>query len=92
MGLAIAMAIPSDIGHRHNDAEQSVFERITPMEREILRCMTEKRITTTKAIADRLFVSDRTIQKHLQNLFDKTNLHDRTLLCLAYMDFLRPKV
>jgi DNA-binding NarL/FixJ family response regulator len=62
---------------------------LTEREREVLALMAEGRTNT--AIADRLFVSEGTVEKHVTNIFGKLGLssteadHRRVLAVLAYL-------
>lgn len=51
-------------------------ERLTQRESEVLACLAEGQ--TNKAIAARLGISPRTVQKHLQRIYAKLNVEGRT--------------
>jgi serine/threonine-protein kinase PknK len=63
---------------------------LTDREREVLALMAEGR--SNKAIADRLFVSDHTVEKHIKNIFGTLRLplspddHRRVLAVVTYLD------
>ena len=63
--------------------------RLTPREREVLELMAEGR--SNQAIADRLFVTLRAIEKHVTSIFTKLDLpattddHRRVLAVLAFL-------
>ena len=63
---------------------------LTAREREVLELMAQGR--TNAAIADTLFVSEGTVEKHIRGIFGKlgldasTNDHRRVLAVLAYLD------
>jgi DNA-binding NarL/FixJ family response regulator len=63
---------------------------LTPRERQVLELMAEGR--TNSAIAQRLVVTDRAIEKHVANIFTKLDLpasdtdHRRVLSVLRYLD------
>jgi DNA-binding NarL/FixJ family response regulator len=65
------------------------FERLTEREREVLALMAEGR--SNKAIAERLFVSENTVEKHVKNIFATLELsqspddHRRVLAVLTYL-------
>lgn len=80
------MAIP-EIGHRRVDTKRSGFDALTQQERKIMRLMTRDRLTTDQELASALFVTERTVQTHIQNIFDKANIRNRTLLCIAYIEY-----
>jgi DNA-binding NarL/FixJ family response regulator len=62
---------------------------LTPRERDVLALMAEGR--SNGAIADRLVVSERAVEKHISNIFSKLGLqpsdsdHRRVLAVLAYL-------
>jgi DNA-binding NarL/FixJ family response regulator len=62
---------------------------LSPREQEVLRLMAEGR--SNQAIADRLSVSEGTVEKHVTNIFGKLGLEDsqsdhrRVLAVLAYL-------
>ncbi|WP_165953747.1 response regulator transcription factor [Streptomyces sp. 8K308] len=64
--------------------------RLTPRERDVLREMAEGH--TNSAIAERLFVSRSAVEKHINAIFDKLELHGgtgysrRVLAVLRYLD------
>jgi DNA-binding NarL/FixJ family response regulator len=66
------------------------LERLSGREREVLALMAEGR--SNKAIAERLFVSEYTVQKHVGNIFDTLRLppspddHRRVLAVVAYLN------
>ena len=51
---------------------------LSPREREVLQLVAEG--LTTKQVADRLFVSEKTVQTHRQNVMNKLGLHTVTQL------------
>jgi DNA-binding NarL/FixJ family response regulator len=75
------------VGRRRqgHDAVDDLSER----EREVLALMAEGR--TNRAIADRLFITERTVEKHVTSIFGKLALpagvdaHRRVLAVLAYL-------
>ena len=66
------------------------LEHLTDREREVLALMAEGR--SNKAIADRLFVSEHTVEKHIKNIFGTLALphspddHRRVLAVVTYLD------
>ena len=48
---------------------------LTPRESEVLRKLTSGR--TARAIARELGVSERTVRKHLEHVYEKLGVHDR---------------
>jgi DNA-binding NarL/FixJ family response regulator len=71
---------------RRNDA----LTTLTPRERDVLALMAEGRSNT--AIAEILVVSDRSVEKHVGNIFSKLGLppsdadHRRVLAVLRYLE------
>ncbi|SIT12786.1 response regulator [Alicyclobacillus vulcanalis] len=59
------------------DAEEAKrLAQLTPRESQILRQVTKG--LSNKEIADRLQISERTVKAHLQHIFDKLGVQDRT--------------
>jgi DNA-binding NarL/FixJ family response regulator len=71
---------------RHDDA---ALDGLSDREREVLALMAEGR--TNQAIAARLFITERTVEKHVKNIFRKLGLpaspeaHRRVLAVVAYL-------
>ena len=71
---------------RHADA----LDALTARERDVLALMAEGR--SNGAIADRFFVSERAVEKHISNIFSKLGLppsdsdHRRVLAVLAFLN------
>ena len=67
----------------------STLGTLTAREQDVLALMAEGR--SNGAIADRIFVSERAVEKHISNIFTKLNLppsdsnHRRVLAVLAYL-------
>lgn len=65
------------------------LEELSDREREVLMFMAEGR--TNHAIAERLFITERTVEKHVKSIFGKLGLaecpedHRRVLAVLAYL-------
>ena len=62
---------------RHGE-EKDEYERLTDREREILQLVAEGR--TNREIADRLFISVKTVLRHRTNIMEKLGFHNRTEL------------
>ena len=66
------------------------LDRLTVREREVLEAMAEG--LTNRAIAGRLFLSERAVERHVTSIFDKLELsdveggHRRVLSVLAFLD------
>ncbi|HEY9089797.1 MAG TPA: response regulator transcription factor [Anaerolineaceae bacterium] len=54
--------------------ERSAFEALTPREREVLQLIAEGH--TNAAIAQKMYISEKTVEKHRASLMDKLNIHD----------------
>jgi DNA-binding NarL/FixJ family response regulator len=74
------------LGRRRGD---DPVDALTPREREVLELMAEGR--SNQGIADRLFVTERAVQKHITSIFQKLGLpagsedHRRVLAVLAFL-------
>jgi DNA-binding NarL/FixJ family response regulator len=86
-GSALDPAVVSQLlGRRRAD---DVLEHVTPREREVLALMAEG--YSNQAIADRLVVTVRAVEKHVTSIFDKlglpvtTDSHRRVLAVLAFL-------
>jgi DNA-binding NarL/FixJ family response regulator len=64
----------SVLGDFFQAEENSVFDRLTPREREVLQLIAEGH--TNKAIAQILKISVKTVEKHRANLMGALNVHD----------------
>ncbi len=51
----------------------TIIDNLTPSERNILKLISEQK--STKAIADELFISPKTVEKHRSNICAKLDLH-----------------
>jgi DNA-binding NarL/FixJ family response regulator len=66
------------------------LDELTPREREVLELIAEGR--SNHAIADRLVITERAVEKHVTSIFGKLNLsastedHRRVLAVLAYVN------
>jgi DNA-binding NarL/FixJ family response regulator len=86
-GSALDPAIVSQlVGRRRKD---DPLDQLTAREREVLELMAEGR--SNKAISERLFVTERAVEKHVTNIFGKLRLpagaqdHRRVLAVLAFL-------
>ena len=86
-GSALDPAIVTQlVGRRRGDDPVS---SLTPREREVLELMAEGR--SNQAIAQRLFVTERAVEKHVTSIFGKLELpaaaedHRRVLAVLAFL-------
>ena len=86
-GTAIDPEVVAQLVGRR-DAEGPLDE-LTPREREVLGLMAEGR--SNKAICDKLFLSPKTVETHVNSIFGKLNLpqapddHRRVLAVLAFL-------
>ena len=86
-GSALDPAVVSElVGRRRRD---DPVAELTPREREVLELMAEGR--SNQAIADKLFVTPRAVEKHVTSIFGKLRLptsdqdHRRVLAVLAFL-------
>jgi DNA-binding NarL/FixJ family response regulator len=86
-GSALDAAIVTQlVGRRRSD---DPISSLTPREREVLELMAEGR--SNQAIAERLVVTERAVEKHVTNIFGKLRLsatpedHRRVLAVLAFL-------
>jgi DNA-binding NarL/FixJ family response regulator/class 3 adenylate cyclase len=86
-GSALDPAVVSELFGRSRQAHP--LEQLTPREREVLELMAEGR--SNQAIADRLFVTPRAVEKHVTSIFSKLDLpattddHRRVLAVLTFV-------
>ena len=67
----------SDYVERGGRGEER-FDVLTPRELEVLKLIAEA--TTSKEIADKLFISIKTVDRHRQNILEKLGMRDRVEL------------
>lgn len=60
----------------HNNKRESQKEELTEREKEVLYCLLEG--LSNKEIADKLFISDKTVKIHLSKIFKKLNVKSRS--------------
>ena len=86
-GSALDPAVVSQLVGRRRSA--GPLDELTPREREVLELMAEGR--SNQAVAERLFVTLRAVEKHVTSIFTKLDLpastddHRRVLAVLAYL-------
>jgi DNA-binding NarL/FixJ family response regulator len=69
---------------REEDQEEATIEKLTQREEEVLGCLTKG--CTNKEIADSLFISERTVKSHLNNIFRKIHVTRRLQAILYAID------
>ena len=74
-GTAVDPAVVAALMQRRSVATR--MERLTPREVEVLSLMAEGHANPT--IAQRLFVTDKAVQKHINSIFTKLDLDDATI-------------
>lgn len=57
-------------------AQEELTEALSPREREVLLCAA--RGLSSKEVAARLYISERTVQTHLASVYDKLGAHNKT--------------
>ena len=88
-GSVLDPTVVSQLVGRRREADDPV-KRLTEREREVLALMAEGR--SNKAIAERLFVSEYTVEKHVGNIFTTLRLpvspddHRRVLAVVAFLN------
>lgn len=75
---SVAKLVIKDYLARVAKGEESSFDTLSEREREILKLIAEG--LTNREIADKLFLSIKTVQAHRANLMRKLGMHDRTEL------------
>jgi DNA-binding NarL/FixJ family response regulator len=92
VGLGGSVLDPAVVGEFVGRRRQgdNPLERLTDREREVLALMAEGR--SNRAIAERLFVTDHTVEKHVKNIFGSLRLplspddHRRVLAVITYLN------
>ena len=88
-GSALDPTVVSQLVGRQRGGERPIGD-LSEREREVLSLMAEGR--TNQAIAERLVITERTVEKHVNGIFTKLGLrastddHRRVLAVLAYLD------
>lgn len=63
-----------------NKEEKNLLRELTGREMEILQALAEG--LNNRSIAEKLYISENTVKKHICNLLEKTEFHDRTQAAL----------
>ncbi|HEX6231617.1 MAG TPA: response regulator transcription factor [Jiangellaceae bacterium] len=88
-GSVLDPSVVAQLVNRRKMGNDPVDE-LTERELEVLRLMAEGR--SNKAVADRLFITEHTVEKHVQNIFAKlripttTDDHRRVLAVLTFLN------
>ena len=88
-GSVLDPAVVSQLVSRRRQGADPL-QHLTERERDVLELMAEGR--SNKAIAERLFVSEHTVEKHVKNIFatlrlsPSTDDHRRVLAVLAFLN------
>ncbi|MDR7522252.1 MAG: response regulator transcription factor [Armatimonadota bacterium] len=77
---SVAKSVVQDYLRRleRGEAERKPYDGLTEREREVLTLIADGH--TNQEIANRLFISIKTVQTHRAHIFEKLGLHDRTEL------------
>ncbi len=76
---SVAKAVVADYLKRLESGEgRETYDGLTDREKEILTLVAEG--ATNQEIAQRLYISVKTVQTHRAHIMEKLNLHDRTML------------
>lgn len=87
-GSVLDPVVVAQLVGRPREGHDAVAE-LSEREQEVLSLMAEGR--TNQAIAERLFITERTVEKHVNSIFDKLQIslspkdHRRVLAVLAYL-------
>lgn len=67
----------------------SIFEQLTPREQEILEQIAQG--ASNREIADRLYLSEKTVRNHITHILSQLGLRDRTQAAIYIHTVVRPK-
>jgi DNA-binding NarL/FixJ family response regulator len=87
-GSVLDPSVVAQLVGRHRPNDDPIAE-LTDRERDVLALMAEGR--SNRAIGERLFITNRTVEKHVKGIFTKLNIsasdsdHRRVLAVLAYL-------
>jgi DNA-binding NarL/FixJ family response regulator len=87
-GSVLDPSVVAQLVGRHRRGDDPIDD-LSEREREVLALMAEGR--SNRAIGERLFITDRTVEKHVKSIFMKLNIssssddHRRVLAVLAYL-------
>jgi DNA-binding NarL/FixJ family response regulator len=83
-GLSPRLSVESEI-----QSDLSIFEQLTPREQEILEQIAQG--ASNREIADRLYLSEKTVRNHITNILSQLELRDRTQAAIYMHTIVRPK-
>ena len=75
---AISTLVKDFVDRGGRDDSEGQFEVLTPRELQVLKLIAEA--YTSKEIADKLFISIKTVDRHRQNILEKLGMRDRVEL------------
>ncbi|MEM7727080.1 MAG: response regulator transcription factor [Cyanobacteria bacterium P01_A01_bin.45] len=73
----------------NNSTPPHELQKLTPREKEVLRLIAKA--ASNKEIAEKLFITERTVKNHVTNILTRLNLRDRTQAAIfanSYLHFL----
>jgi two-component system response regulator DegU len=76
-GADLVSAEPSDLDRYRSPSLDPGAAALTEREKEILQLLA-KGVSSTEDLADRLFISQKTVKNHLASIFQKLSVADRT--------------
>ncbi|MBR1775552.1 response regulator transcription factor [bacterium] len=81
-----------ETSRKENENEENLLDALTQREEEVLELLTQG--ITYKGVANKLFISETTVKTHVNNIFQKLQVNDRTQAVLYAINngFLTKKV
>jgi DNA-binding NarL/FixJ family response regulator len=81
-GCAVVTLLTVEVGaHRRGRWSDAGLEALSPREREIAELVADRR--TNREIAEALFLSEKTVESHLRNVFRKLSASSRVQVARA---------
>jgi DNA-binding NarL/FixJ family response regulator len=84
-GLSPRLSVESEV----QPEDLSLFEQLTPREQEILQQIAQG--ASNREIADRLYLSEKTVRNHITHILSQLGLRDRTQAAIYIHTIVRPK-